>query len=269
MGNEQPNGGWILLSRTPCADGSKIEIIERRGMVFVVQLKGRKPVVINAEHFGPFLDDLGFEDQDKVQGFTVTFAHDLVRESVSVAEFFRALNDMSLRQQATDALKKVPEGPLGKDLFEEGAKRFPGIAVEAALFRGNEEKQCNEVYLTRRKDGEAYAGQWHVPGSFLRSGETLEQVFERLSVAEFGTKIIYFGFAGQKFVTDEVRFATLLDMVYHIETEGEPTAANGAWFSVDELPSDIIDGHRDFVVPTALEECMRRAWALKCLAYEP
>ena len=158
------------------------------------------------------------------------------------------------REMAARGMNAITVGtPLGTPAFNAGARHYPGIAFEAVLFRRGEGRRL-EVYLTKRTENEAYPNLWHCPGTFVRSGEMPDDVFQRLSKKELGgVEISEHELAGQEFFNNEERFPTMLDMVYLIRMETEPTAHNGQWWPVDALPDNIVAGHRTFVIPTAMK----------------
>lgn len=142
---------------------------------------------------------------------------------------------------------------LGTNLFNAIARHTVGISLEGVLFKKDPIKKIISIFLTKRSDNEAYAGQWHCPGSFLRAGEDDIKGMYRLGVKEFGKKPIkHFLFCGEAFVPEE-RFETMLNRVYLVKYTN-PTNPDGKWFDICDLHrTNIVEAHRDFVIPLALK----------------
>jgi ADP-ribose pyrophosphatase YjhB (NUDIX family) len=143
-----------------------------------------------------------------------------------------------------------PRKPLGSRLFEELARLTWSVAFEAVALRKNTDGQV-EVYLTKRAHTEsAYYDLWHVPGSIFRPGESLWDVVDRLRLKEF-----FIRQQSVKFVkpiyneNDEIR-GSILSLVYLVELEEDDR--RGKWYSVDRLPADIVQFHKNIVIPEAI-----------------
>lgn len=157
-----------------------------------------------------------------------------------------------LRWIAAWLLNIIPVNePLKTKLFNAIARHSVGIAIEAVLFRRGNNGEI-EVYLTKRAPNEAYAGQWHCPGSFIRSGEMPPDVFHRLAEREFKTSIARWDYVTSDFFPEE-RYRTMEDRVYLVEVNSEPKNERGRWYDVNDLPLDIVEGHRKFIIPAAKE----------------
>lgn len=157
-----------------------------------------------------------------------------------------------MRKEAARLLQLIPnDQPHGTELFNALARHTFGVSVEAVLLREGRRRSTLEVYMTKRTADEAYANEWHVPGSFVRNGEWLDNVLCRLSEGkEYGVKIESAQFVGDRF-SPEKRFRSMLDRVYLIDAAGEPNNPRGTWFSVNKLPEKTVESHRDFIIPLA------------------
>jgi ADP-ribose pyrophosphatase YjhB (NUDIX family) len=154
--------------------------------------------------------------------------------------------DEMTRLLAAAALNLIPpDKPLGTELFNAVARHSVGVAHETVLVRRNKVGWL-EVFLTQRGPNEAYPNAWHCPGTYLRAGEGLVDVFARLSVREYGAKIVSAKFLTGKYMPEE-RYLTMDDKIFLIEVEGEPTTPHGRWFPADKLPDGTIDFHRGIV----------------------
>jgi len=153
------------------------------------------------------------------------------------------------------ALGKIdPKQPYGTELFNALARLTVSVAVEAVCLRLNPEGRGIEVYMIQRSpDDTAYPNEWHCPGSVMRPGEDVADVFSRLSMREFdGAKLQW------RFVANinpskrkpEVR-GTFLSMVYLCVLENKD-GLRGKWFPVDELPQNTVGSHRTRIIPVAV-----------------
>ena len=143
--------------------------------------------------------------------------------------------------------------PLTKSEFEAVAKVTVSVAFEAVLFRG--EGTAREIYLTQRQADDAYAGQWHCPGSIFRPGEQAENVVARLAAREFKTPTTTDGKClGDYFFAEERGW--FLARVYLVQAEN-PAAEHGQWWPIDNLPDKLVWHHRERVIPIALAHLLK------------
>ena len=157
-----------------------------------------------------------------------------------------------MRAIAALFLNAIPaDQPLGTELFNAIARHSVGVAIETVLLRRSA-KNGLEVYMTLRGADVAYANQWHVPGSYIRPGETMEDVLRRLSTTEYGVDIVRADFVKDFFVPEE-RFRTILDHIRLVCVKSLPTAHNGQWFPVENLPENTVDIHKMFIIPAAID----------------
>lgn len=141
-----------------------------------------------------------------------------------------------------------PGKPYGTELFNDLARLMPIVGLETVCLRRTRDRV--EVFMVLRKADEAYAEEWHSPGSIYRLRETDEQVVERLEQREFGCKIKLGPLVGKVNNVREVRGHAIC-LVHVCETVGEP-AVSGRWFPVDNLPENTIGVHRDEIIPMAV-----------------
>ena len=153
------------------------------------------------------------------------------------------------RKAAAEALARIkdPSGHLGTELFDQIARFSTSIAFEAVLMRPGQDGG-EEVYLTQRDTNDtAYPGAWHCPGSILRRGEQPADVAKRLAKKEYLVPIVDFKKVDEFFYQESRGW--FCSFIYLIQTEREPEA--GAWFSVDDLPDQVVPHHRDVIIPRA------------------
>jgi len=168
------------------------------------------------------------------------------------------------REVAAAALREVPSGPLGPELFDAIARHSVSNAFEAAALRRGKHGRL-EIYLRQRAQNDtAYPGQWHIPGSILRPGEKWADVMTRLSRGEFMAEIGNRRFVGHV-PTNEAR-GSFISFVYLVDVGQETDEAK--WFPVDNMPEPLVDIHEQMFIPLAvaafkLEEATARLAVLK------
>ncbi len=138
--------------------------------------------------------------------------------------------------------------PYGLSLWTKLARLTIPVAIEIVVLRPG--SHGTEVLLAQRAPNEpAYPNEWHVPGSIMRPGETIEDVIKRLEEREFKAKII-----SQKFVTNfnnlHEQRGHFFSVVYLCEVE---THSLGTWYQIDHLPEPTIRHHRDHLIPMAVK----------------
>lgn len=162
------------------------------------------------------------------------------------------MNKEQIKTAAAILLNQIPQTePLGTELFNAILNHAIGITFEGVLLK----KVGNDYYifLTLRGPNEAYAGLWHIPGTFFRAGETEDDVARRLAQNEFGTKFKNYVFCCD-FFAEEVRGGIHLPRIYLIALKGNPNPKNeGSWFNTKNLPENIVAHHRDKIIPIALQ----------------
>ena len=131
----------------------------------------------------------------------------------------------------------------------------PALTVDIVVFALDDEDL--QVMLIER-DLEPFAGQWALPGGFVRVEETLDQAAARELREETGLHDIFleqlytFGDVQrdprERIVT--VAYYALVNLAGH-DVQASTDARNAAWFPVTELPTLAFDHAR--IVETALE----------------
>lgn len=143
-----------------------------------------------------------------------------------------------------------PKKGMGRELFNAMVRLKVTITPEAACLRKDPESGNLQIYLIRRApDDSAYPGQWHMPGSAIRPGEEIDDVFLRLEKNEIGIKIVSKKFGFHFNNPAEVR-GHFFSLVYLCELENR--AGFGKWFAVDALPENTLKHHSAIVIPAAI-----------------
>jgi len=161
-----------------------------------------------------------------------------------------------VKKMASYLLQKIKDngGSLGTELFNAIAGLTVGIALDCVILRKNPQTQKLEIYLTQRGPDEAYANQWHCPGTFMRPGENEKMALDRLGKNELQAVVHSFLFCDETFLPEE-RFKTFLDRVYLLNPEEEPANPNGQWVELLKLHDlNVIKHHMEFVIPAACQK---------------
>ncbi len=161
-------------------------------------------------------------------------------------------------KKAIEALKAVdPTQPYDNKFFNALARLTVSVAIEAVCLRLNRSSEALEVFMTQRGPNEAYAGQWHCPGSVLRSEEDIEDVFKRLESKEFGATILSHKFVVNINNPKEER-GHFFSVVYLCDIE-DSSLTGGEWFPVNQLPKNTAWHHAQIMIPAVAKEFSSKA----------
>lgn len=154
------------------------------------------------------------------------------------------------KKQAIKALSKIKADiPFGDELFRAISRLSIGVPLEAVVFR----RKKNEIYVLlvrRAKDDPAYPGAWHVPGTFLRPSETQDTAIKRLGKKELGCELKISRQVGWDDNLYENR-GHCIHLIFLVKIR--ESIKNGRWFPVKKLPPEILDHHKNVVIPKALK----------------
>lgn len=149
-------------------------------------------------------------------------------------------------EQVVEALNERDPRNLGPIVHPAVLRVSPGAAVEAVALRNGLDGV--EVLLSKRgANAPSYVGQYHCPGSFVRSGESEVEVLDRLTASESLGRVLVSILVGNKFILEERGW--YVAMIYLVAIEDPPDGAS--WFPVDNLPEPTIDHHRNILIPEA------------------
>lgn len=128
---------------------------------------------------------------------------------------------------------------LPYDKFLESFKLAPRIALD--LWVKNEE---GGVLYTKR-DVEPYKGLWHLPGSFLLLGETVDECVKRFAEEELGLKVTGNSFKLRNVDEDlqEPR-GHVIHLVYEVRAKRSEVKEDENKTFFFEPPKDMIPTHR-------------------------
>lgn len=200
---------------------------------------GPDPMVGNDLEIQP--DVIGAEHEDETIGAGVEFTQTL--ESMPTPEQI---------EQAASVLRSLSPGFLPKELFLEIARLTPTATIELAPVRRGPSDSV-EIYLTQRPDDDPHwPGQWHIPGTVLRSTDVADDFtsgFERVLKDELSQQVEPIGpptYVGLKFW--DVARGREVDHVHYIEVDqGSVQTEGGAFFPSDDLPDNLIEHHRSMI----------------------
>jgi len=175
---------------------------------------------------------------------------------VKILEEINALDPQSdlYKEFAAAVLRRIdPHKPFGTLLYNAIARLSWNQFFEAVALRRGSSGEI-EVYLRKRADDDtAYPGEWHVPGSVFRPGESERMVANRVS-CEFGVSIRGFTYI-DKYVDWEKGEArgSGASWIYLVHFDGEPRIdERHQWFPVEKLPEVTVESHRIGIIPKAI-----------------
>ena len=159
------------------------------------------------------------------------------------------------KKVAVEALTKIdPEKPFGTELFNAILRVSVGVAIEVVSIRRNTETNELEVLLVWRDETTpAYKNTWHCPGTFLRPAESEDKAIERLAKNELGCQARIVKKVGWDDNPHEER-GHCIHPIFLVELTGE---SRGKWFSVNNLPPETVEHHRQVIIPMAVEAFLR------------
>jgi len=123
----------------------------------------------------------------------------------------------------------------------------PGLTVDCVIFGLDLEQETLKVMLIER-DVEPFAGQWAIPGGFVRSEETLLEAATRELAEETGITDVFleqlytFGDQGRDprgWVVSVAYYALVSPEKHHIHATTDARSAQ--WFEIDALPDLAFD----------------------------
>lgn len=156
-----------------------------------------------------------------------------------------------VKKAASDALALIdPRQPYGTELYNAIARVSVSVCIEAVCLRRNPASNTIEVSLIQRApDDTVYSGQMHCPGTIMRPGESIEDMFERLARAEIGSEPSEWRFVGFDNNPTEAR-GHFLHLIYLVLLDDK---GKGTWYPVNDLPPNTIEHHRTTVIPAAVK----------------
>lgn len=142
-------------------------------------------------------------------------------------------------------LEQLDPGMLPLAIFSQVARlvRLPIVNVIPV----RREASQDEIGLIRRGDDDPWwPGQWHLPGTIIRSTDTLVSAIQRLLheeiIASSYDEPIY-----QTFVFQRSKRGSSIVLVYSVDHCVVPATSLMRWHPIDVLPAEIIDSEREII----------------------
>src|SRR3989344_1171549 len=158
------------------------------------------------------------------------------------------------KKAAVDALTKIdPKKPLGTELFNAILRVSIGVAIVAVSIRRNATNGLEVLLAWRNETAPAHRNTWHCPGTFLRPAESEDEAIERLAKNELGCRARIIKKVGWDDNPHEER-GHCIHPIFLVELTGE---SRGKWFSVNNLPPETVEHHRQVIIPMAVEAFLR------------
>jgi len=144
------------------------------------------------------------------------------------------------------ALMKKVEFPVPKEIFDVWCSNFTINTVELGVIRTNESGE-KEIFLTYRKD--AFFDGWHIPGSVILPGETVEDKIEKLIKSEFKemniSKPSFFSWFERVIGRDEGLRGQEMGLFFIADFfEGFNELESEKFFSFESIPYNLIEEHK-------------------------
>ncbi len=153
------------------------------------------------------------------------------------------LSQKEIKHLAALLLKRIsnPKDGLGKDLFSAIIAIAPQTTVEAVIV--DNINHPTKVLVTPRNDHD-YPKSCHVPGSFMRYGETFFQRLNSLIKAELGVGIKkYQDIHATYNCLEKKNKRHIIGLYFLVELAANPKVAH-QW--VDYIPKNLVKQHKDF-----------------------
>lgn len=153
-------------------------------------------------------------------------------------------------QIAADVIERLPKGFLPYPLFMAITAKVVTPTLELAIFRNT--SKGLEILLTRRPDDDKYwPGEWHVPGTVIRSTDqegSYKTCFERILSDELQGLVAVSDPVWVKTEFWDMERGREIDQLhYAMALYVQDLPNDSAFFSVNELPNDLMRHHRSMI----------------------
>ncbi len=159
-------------------------------------------------------------------------------------------------KQTAENLRRLPKGFLPFEVFNAVAEKVTTPTIDVVPLRISNGRM--EVFMLRRPGDDPYwPGQWHVPGTVLRSTDKagdFSSGLDRLFKSKDETEGTITPTSAPKYVTTkfwDVARGRELDTVHYVPVEATSDQLPGQFFPVDELPDDTIEHHKIIIQEAA------------------
>lgn len=154
--------------------------------------------------------------------------------------------------QLENLLKKLEPGFLPLPVFLQVCRLTVTPVVEVVPLRINKKGKVEVLLLQREADDRYWPGQWHTPGTVMRSTDksgSYEDAFRRIFKYEMlGTKVGKPVFVNYEFA--KYKRGKTIQAIYWVEVlEDHPKI--GIFSDIDHLPVNIVEGQSEMVKQVA------------------
>ncbi len=155
---------------------------------------------------------------------------------------------------SVDSLKKLEPGFLPIEIFEQIARlvRLPVVDIIPVQRKGSD---VHVGLLKRDRDDRWWPDMWHVPGTILRSTDTMETAISRLITKEIQVEKSDEPVFHTSAVHQSDRGAEIV-FLYSLSNSLFQPASEITWFPIDKLPENCIESEKKII--EALKKCISK-----------
>lgn len=141
--------------------------------------------------------------------------------------------------------------PLPPRVFDGWVENFPTTAIELCIYRAID-RQIEVWMVPRPPNDKHWPNEWHMPGTLIMSGETLNQSYRRLVRSEVGgghriprPKFVEVFSLPKGEGPRRCRRGHGIGLLYMVKLNQVPD--NGKWFNTKRLPKKMVSFHRTMI----------------------
>ena len=155
--------------------------------------------------------------------------------------------------QLTRLLSKLDDGFIPQPVFHALMRKIVSVPIELCVFDAT-----GRILMFRREaDDPEFAPQWHMPGTVIRSGESVDEAVARLLRNEVCAPVLWPASLGWfECLRDAASPRHAIALLHATRLDG-PYTGSGSWFDPMNLPADTLAHHKK-MIPVILERATRR-----------
>lgn len=142
-------------------------------------------------------------------------------------------------------LEQLEPGFLPKEIFSQ-ISRLVRLPVVNVIPVRQEASRIQIGLIKRENDDPWWPGQWHLPGTVIRSTDTLDSAIQRLLKEE-----IVVTTSNQPvfhiFVIQHTKRGAGVVLVYGVRNCVLPETSPTHWFTIDELPEQLVESELEII----------------------
>jgi hypothetical protein len=151
---------------------------------------------------------------------------------------------------AANIIQRLPRGYLPYSLFIAVASRVVTPTLELAILQKNNDGI--QILLTKRPDDDLHwPGQWHVPGTVIRSTDqedSFNSCFERILNEELSDLVVTTQPQRVSIEFWELERGREIDQLFYAELDNHQNLPeNIRFFSVEDLPANLMRHHSEVI----------------------